>query len=601
MQNVKTLIEMFRQMLYILEKGQKKRSIFLLMLFFISAILETLGVSAIIPFVIALMSPDSLMEYDIVQRLSNIFGVSSSNELLLLIAVGIVLVYITKDGMILAANYFQLRFRNGIERDLSTLMLKSYLNREYMYFVETNSSDMMRGVNGDIVNVAQVIDSFSTLFAETLTCILLGAFLVYLDPLFAAGLVCLTLLTALIIVLVFKKRNAECGQQCREAFAKRYQYLSQPLNGYKEICVTQRKQYFIDQFWSEADRACRYNTQYLFLCKLPNRMIETVFISGLVLLVCLITSYGRAGATQQFVTVLGAVAVAAVRILPAISNATASINGLVYNRLSLEEAYKNISIARKNERDLMEREKQALEGEVELEADVTSGQMDNICFQHELKVCGVDWKYPGSKKKVLENISLTIEKGDAAAFIGESGAGKTTLADIILGLLHPQCGEVKMDGIDIFSIPKLWAKMIGFVPQNVFLIDDTVRHNVAFGIYENEIDEDKVIHALKSAQIYDFIKGLPKGLNTVVGEGGVKFSGGQRQRLAIARALYDNPDILVLDEATSALDNETESAVMQAIDALKGTKTLIIIAHRLSTIQNCNKVYEIKDGKAVLR
>ncbi len=218
-----------------------------------------------------------------------------------------------------------------------------------------------------------------------------------------------------------------------------------------------------------------------------------------------------------------------------------------------------------------------------------------------MAVQGVWWKYPEGERNVLEDASLVIHKGEAVAFIGESGAGKTTLADIILGLLHPQKGEVLLDGTDIYSIPKRWAKTIGFVPQNVFLIDDTVRHNVAFGIYEDEIEDDKIIRALKSAQIYDFIQGLPHGLDTVVGESGVKFSGGQRQRLAIARALYDNPDILVLDEATSALDNETESAVMQSIDALKGTKTLIIIAHRLSTIQNCNKVYEVKDGKAVLK
>lgn len=601
MQNIKTLIRMFRQLLDILDKEQRKKSVFLLLLFFVSAILETLGVSAIIPFVLALMSPDELMKYAVVQKIANTFGINSGNGLLLLIAVGVVIVYVVKDGIILAANYFQLRFRNGMERDLSTLMLKSYLNRDYMYFVETNSGDMMRGVNEDIINVAQVIDSFSSLFAETLTCVLLGAFLIYLDPLFALGLLCLALLTALVIVLVFKKRNAECGRQCREAFAKRYQYLQQPLNGYKEISVTQRKQYFVDQFQAEADRACRYNTQYLFLCKLPNRMIETVFISGLVLLVCLITSHGNEGATQQFVTVLGAVAVAAVRILPAISNVIGSINGLVYNRLSLEETYNNISIARKNEADRAEREMQEMKRGLAGKADKMPDEKNRISFQQELTVRGVTWKYPEGKRNVLEDVSLTIEKGDAVAFIGESGAGKTTLADVILGLLHPQHGEVQMDGVNIFSIPKQWAKTIGFVPQNVFLIDDTVRHNVAFGIYEDEIDEDKIIHALKSAQIYEFIKSLPQGLDTVVGEAGVKFSGGQRQRLAIARALYDNPDILVLDEATSALDNETESAVMQAIDALKGMKTLIIIAHRLSTIQNCNKVYEVKDGRAVLR
>lgn len=612
MQNVKTLIAMFRQLIYILDEKQRRRSVLLLLLFLVTALLETLGVSAVIPFIIALMSPESLMQYAIVQKVTAWLGIENTKGLLLLIAASVVVVYLVKDGMILVANYYQLRFRNEMERDLSTLMLRSYLNRDYMYFVETNSSDMMRGVSGDISNVAQVIDAFSMLFAETLTCVLLGAFLVYLDPLFALGLLLLALATALLMILAFKKKNAECGRQCREAFSKRYQYIYQPISGYKEISVSQRKQYFIDQFQKEADRASRFNTQYLFICKLPTRVIETVFISGLVVLVCIMVVFGNGGATDQFVTVLGAVAVAAVRILPAISNITASMNGLVYNRLSLEEAYQNISLARAREAEFAEKEKDAQTGAGELceeqKQDTGCGDRRDIVepigqedggFQRELAVQGVWWKYPEGERNVLEDASLVIHKGEAVAFIGESGAGKTTLADIILGLLHPQKGEVLLDGTDIYSIPKRWAKTIGFVPQNVFLIDDTVRHNVAFGIYEDEIEDDKIIRALKSAQIYDFIQGLPHGLDTVVGEGGVKFSGGQRQRLAIARALYDNPDILVLDEATSALDNETESAVMQSIDALKGTKTLIIIAHRLSTIQNCNKVYEVKAGKAV--
>lgn len=614
MRNVKTLIRMFQQLIYILDRKQQQKSVLLLALFFVSALLETLGVSVVIPFIVALTSPDTLMEYAIVRNISGKFGVETEKELLLLVGIGLILVYIVKDSMIMLANYIQLRFRNGIERDLSVLMLKSYLSREYMYFVETNSSDVMRGVSGDISNVAQIIDQFSMLFAETLTCVLLGVFLVYLDPLFALGLLLLALATALLIILAFKKKNAECGRQCREAYSKRYQYIYQPINGYKEISVSQRKQYFIDQFQKEADRACRFNTQYLFICKLPTRVINTVFISGLVILVCIMVVFGNSRVTDQLVTVLGAVAVATVRILPALSNITASMNGLVYNRLSLEEAHQNISLARMREKKLVGKEEDAQTGKGGLceEQKLDAGCKDQRDsgdaighkyegFQTELTVRNVWWRYPEGEKNVLEDTSITIRKGEAVALIGESGAGKTTLADIILGLLYPQKGEVLVDGVDIYSIPKQWAKMIGFVPQNVFLIDDTVRHNVAFGIYEDEIEEEKIIRALKSAQIYDFVQGLPHGLDTMVGEGGIKFSGGQRQRIAIARALYDNPDILILDEATSALDNETESAVMQSIDALKGTKTLIIIAHRLSTIQNCNKVYEVKDGKAVLQ
>lgn len=592
-QNIKTVIQMSKQLIFILNKRQRRQGGLLLLLFCISALLETLGVGVIVPFIMALMSPDALMENKIIGKMAGWLGITNAQELLIPVAVGIVLVYVIKDGITLAVNYYQIRFRNRIERDLSVIMLKSFLSRDYMYFVETNSSDIMWGVTGDVGNVAQVVDAFSTLFAETLTCFLLGVFLIYLEPFLAMGLILLAAITALSIVLAFKKKNAECGEQCREAFAKRHQYVYQPVCGYKEICVNQRKQYFIDQYKKQAEKACHFNSLYLFLCTVPGKLIETVFIAGLIIMVCLVMKFGDGGNIEGIASVMGAVALAAAKMLPAISNITAKINGLVYSRTFLENAYQNISFARRQEDEINKTENGGLTCGEDSEKART--------FQHELIIKNLCWRYPEGDKDVLEDVSMKIEKGDAIGFVGESGAGKTTLADVILGLLHPQKGEVLMDGRDIFSMPRQWAKIISFVPQNVFLIDDTVRNNVAFGIYENEIDDDKVKKALQDAQIYDYIESLPCGMETIVGEKGVKLSGGQRQRIAIARALYDNPDILVLDEATSSLDNETESAVMQAIDTLKGTKTLIIIAHRLSTIRNCNKVYEIKNGRAILK
>ena len=217
----------------------------------------------------------------------------------------------------------------------------------------------------------------------------------------------------------------------------------------------------------------------------------------------------------------------------------------------------------------------------------------------DIKINQISWKYPNSEKFVLKDLSMEIFRGESIALIGTSGAGKTTLADIILGLYRPQGGNITVDNVDISTIPQQWSKMIGYVPQQVFLTDDTIRNNIAFGLYENEIDEKAIWRALEKAQLKEFVQSLPEGLNTKVGERGIKFSGGQRQRVAIARALYYEPDIIVLDEATSALDNETETAVMESIDLLKGEKTLLIIAHRLSTISNCDRIYEIVDGKAV--
>jgi ABC-type multidrug transport system fused ATPase/permease subunit len=224
-----------------------------------------------------------------------------------------------------------------------------------------------------------------------------------------------------------------------------------------------------------------------------------------------------------------------------------------------------------------------------------------ISFEDELQVKDVIWKYPSGKKPVLNKLNIDIKKGQSVAFVGPSGAGKTTLADLILGLFKPQEGKITVDGFDIYENLWAWSKMVGYVPQSVFLTDDTIRNNIAFGIDEEMIDDERIWESLREAQLEDFVKNLPDGLDTFVGEGGMRISGGQRQRIAIARALYQNPMILVLDEATSALDNDTEAAVMDAIESLHGTKTLIIVAHRLSTIQNCDVIYEINNGVATRR
>ena len=289
-----------------------------------------------------------------------------------------------------------------------------------------------------------------------------------------------------------------------------------------------------------------------------------------------------AGNNLEFVTALGAIGIAAVRILPSVSTLTNGMNGLVYMRPSLEAAYDNLMEA--------DRYQHTVES-VEIDSP------DKMEFCDSIQVDHISWRYQKDLPLVLKELDLEICKGESVALIGESGAGKSTLADILLGLLKPESGRVLVDGTDISSIQSSWSRMIGYVPQMVFLIDDTIRQNIAFGISEEEIDDEKVWNALEEAQMRSVVESMG-GLDVIVGERGIKLSGGQRQRIAIARALYHDPDILILDEATSALDTDTESAVMEAIDALQGRKTLIIIAHRLSTIQNCDKVYEIRDRKA---
>lgn len=579
MKNVITFINMFKQLMAILNSKQKRRAIIVAFMAIFSALLETMGVSVVIPFILAMLQPEQLIENKYIGPLLELSGVTNTIGIVTVTAVLIIAVYVIKNSFILLFNYFQLDFRNKMERDLSNLMLKSYIYKPYQYFLDVNSAEIMRGITGDISGVATTVDSYCALFNEGLTCILLGFLLVVINPVMAISLLLLAVGTALIMVLGLRKKTAECGEQCREAFAKRYQHAYQAVNGIKEILVMKRQKNFLRYFEEASDVACKYNTRYLWISKLPSRVIETIFISGLVFLV-LLCMRGINDITV-LVAQFGAVAVASVRILPSISNIANAMNSLVFQRPALENAYENITNLKKQSECL--EQKRILEPSAQ------------AVFRDKIHIKNISWKYSDELPNVLENLDMEIRPGEAIGLIGESGAGKTTLADILLGLFKPQYGDILVDGKSIYENSTNWNKLVGYVPQNVFLIDDTVRNNILFGVDEENADEERIWQTIERAQLKEFVERLPHGIDTVLGERGIKISGGQRQRIAIARALYYNPPIIVLDEATSALDNETENAVMESINNLQGEKTLIIVAHRLTTIEKCDRVFEINN------
>ena len=585
MKNVITFINMFKQLMAILNNKQKRRAVIVAFMAIFSALLETMGVSVVIPFILAMLQPEQLMGNRYIKPVLGILNITGVTAIITVTAILIIVVYIAKNAFVLLFYYIQLNFRNRLERDLSNLMLKSYIYKPYQFFLDINSAEIMRGITGDISGVATTVDSFCTLFNEGLTCILLGILLVTINPVMAISLLLLATGTALIMVLGLRKKTSECGEQCRDAFAKRYQHAYQAVNGIKEIQVMKRQNNFLRYFEDASEVACKYNTRYLWISKLPSRVIETIFISGLIILVLL--SMNGVNDISILIAQFGAVAVAAVRILPSISNIANAVNSLVYQRPALESAYENISNLEYQSEDALQPE--------------STNVKNQVVFREEIQIKSISWKYSDALPNVLENLDMEIRPGEAIGLIGESGAGKTTLADILLGLFQPQNGEITVDGKSIYEADTNWHKLVGYVPQNVFLIDDTVRNNILFGVDEEDIDEERIWQAIEQSQLKEFVKNLPQGLDTVLGERGIKISGGQRQRIAIARALYYDPEILVLDEATSALDNDTENAIMESINTLQGEKTLIIVAHRLTTIANCDKVYEIKNGKAFLK
>ncbi len=583
--NFLAVIDIVKQIWAILNRKQKKSSIIVFGCLVVSSLFELLGITAIMPFIYEVIDIETLMQNKYISYISGMLGITKNSQMITLCGAGIIIIYIIKNLILLLSAYIQINFRCKVERDLSVEMLTAYMKRPYAFFLNTNSAEIMRGIGTDVSGVFFSLDFLFNILSQSLTLVLIAGFIIYTDWFMALGVITLTVVCILAITLGLKDRMRKMGLQFREADGLKTQAALQAVQGIKEISIMQRRDFFTQKYRLAYNNLVHSNIMKCFLTRLPDKIIETLFVAGIIGLVCIRTLlYGDGGTV---IPMLAAFAMAAYRLLPSVGSISNSFSNLAFYRPSVQSTYQNLKSAKEYDKYLSG--KQNLE-----ESDICK-------FKKEISICNIKWRYENTDIDVIDNLSMKIKRGESVAFIGESGAGKSTLSDIILGLLKPQEGQVSVDGVDIFSIPMQWSRMIGYVPQSVYLIDDTIRANVAFGIDDDEIDDERVWRVLEEAQLKEYVKKLPKTINTIVGERGIKFSGGQRQRIAIARALYYNPDILILDEATSALDNETEEAVMEAIDYLHGQKTLIIIAHRLSTIKSCDRVYEIKDGTAKIK
>ncbi|MCR5590953.1 MAG: ABC transporter ATP-binding protein/permease [Lachnospiraceae bacterium] len=573
----------------ILTKKQKLLMAGMFVVIFVGSMFELLGVSAMQPFIQSILTPEELMKKPYINFFCSLFGVSEPHSVIVLVGIGIVVIYITKNAYLALSSYLQTSYSNKTQEEFSVLMMHSYMARPYSFFVENGSDVMLQGVNADSSGVYMVMTKGFSLLSEFLVVVSITSYLVSVDWMLAIGVLAVGAVCLIVVVLGFKRKISKLSTTSRKAGRYKYKWLMQISGGIKDIMVYGRQKFFLKGYEDAYDMSCRAAIYYAWIGGLPERIIEAFCISGIIITVLVRLKMGVD--VNVFIPSMGAFAMGAFRLLPSIARTAGYINDFVYYRQYVDATYENISAARAFEKEQEELAKNS--------TGADSVSEDSVSFEDSIKACDIGWKYPEGAGKVLDDLNITINKGEAVGIIGESGSGKSTLADILLRLYHPQSGEILMDGVNIDAIPKAWSQMIGYVPQSVFLVDDTIRENVVFGA--GEADDEKVWEALGKASLDTFVKGLPNGLDTMVGERGVKFSGGQRQRVAIARALYAKPQIMILDEATSALDNETEEAVMEAIDSLAGTMTLIIIAHRVTTLKSCDKIYEITGGKAVLR
>lgn len=595
---VKQIQGSFGKIFDIFTTKQKKGSIIVLFLMLIGSMLETLGVSIIVPLVQVILMPDSVLHNSSYQWVWQLLHIEEPRSVVLWVSVGAISVFLIKNGYMSFLSYYKNRFYRNVEKETSMRLMNSYLSREYTFHINTNSSVLLRSIIYDITGVSASMTSIFTIIMETMSTILIIAVLLVTDFGMALTLACSAVLALLLIVATFHKVMKVEGKNAVTYSRLCLKSVNEAFNGIKDVMVTRRQSFFAESYREAVVGKNKSNAAKNFASECPAYVIEGICVTAFVIMLCYKSLTGQSGA--EFVSNAAAFAIAAFRILPSIGKITNNYNIIVYYQAMVNDVHKNIheaqEFAKTNEVILSKAE---LTDNKQIEE---TKQAERIAaFHSEIKIENISWKYPNAEKYVIQNLDMTIPKGHAVGFIGASGAGKTTLADMILGLLPTETGAIRMDGTDIKEIPETWSHTIGYVPQSVYLTDDTIRNNVAFGIEKDKIDDTEIWNALEQAQLKKFVESLPDGLDTIVGERGIKFSGGQRQRVAIARALYYDPDILVLDEATSALDNETESAVMEAIESLQGHKTLIIVAHRLSTIASCNEVYEIMDGKAVLK
>lgn len=587
---IRVLNEILFKISKILTKDDKKKSIYAFIAIIVSSLLELLGVAVIVPFISAVMDPDLLISNKYVSFVMQVLNIEDISSSILLIMFGILLIfiYILKNICLICSRYIQNSYQVNLKKNLSITMIKSYLSRQYEYFVNTNIAEINRGIIADVPGFINIVTTLFTCLAEFITVSLILGFVLTMDFITSIGLIVIASLCVLIIIYGCKNAMAKAGIKFRESTAQLNKCFYQTFNGIKEIFVMQRRKFFLDTYqkaFEENGKALKTN---LLITSLPERIIEVLVVCGIVVIVCIRIIQGYPA--DEYISQLAAIAVACFRLLPSLNKLTNGVSQIVYNKPCLDSVYANIAEARE------------LAGQNSIIQNPTSNIDGNqLTFEKEIEISDITWRYTNGDRNILEHLSLKIHKGESIALIGESGAGKSTLADIIMGLLQPQHGMVTVDGRPINTDLFQWSKLIGYVPQSVYLIDDTIRNNVAFGIPEEEIQDEMVWNALKQARLDEYISKLPHGLDTIVGDRGIKFSGGQRQRIAIARTMYYDPEIFVLDEATSSLDDETEKAVMESIDSLQGRKTLIIIAHRLSTIQKCDKIYEVTQTDIVER
>lgn len=570
----------FSKIYSLLTSAKRRTAVILLGFIIIGTLFEVLGVGLLLPVIVLLVEDNLAASYPVIRPLLNALGNPSHEVQIQIIMIVLVGVYFVKNLYLAFLAWWQARFSVGLQVEISQSLFTLYLRQPYNFHLQRNSAQLIRNITGEVGQfISRAVNPVLNITSEILVLIGIVALLMVVEPLGALIVFSVLLTAAWLFHRSTRTRITQWGQMRQYHDGQRIQHLHQGLGGVKDVKLLGREADFLLQF-HEHNSMSGQMAQFLeILQKLPRLWLEFLAVIGLALLVVIMLAQGRE--MSSIVPTMGLFAAAAFRLMPSVNRILKAVQSLRYGLPAVDNLYEDFQLS-------------VPESKPDRESTDKSAVL-----QKQICLTDITYNYPDTENSALAKVTIKIQQGESVGFIGPSGSGKSTLIDVILGLLTPDSGQVTVDGQDIEQNLRAWQDQIGYVPQSIYLTDDTLRRNIAFGLPEDQIDDIAVKRAINAAQLVEFVSSLADGTETIVGERGIRLSGGQRQRIGIARALYHDPDVLVLDEATSALDTTTENGVMQAIMALHGKKTIIIVAHRLSTVEHCDKLYRLDQGTII--
>lgn len=571
-------------MMVLMNRKQKLKMVQILIMMIIGAALETMSIGLVLPAIEVIMDPESLEGDGVVAGIYRWTGLGSATQFIILILGLIILGFVLKNIFLFFQNVVQLRFVYTNQFETSQRMMINFMKRPYEYYLNADTSIIQRMITSDVNNMYGLVLACLQLLSEIIIFSFLTVILLSEAPQMILTIAALLVAVLLVIKCVLKPIMYRAGQENQDYYSGLYKWIEESVMGIKEIKIANKENYFIVEYGKCGQGYVNAVQKYNIFNSTPRLLIETVCMTGLILYLIIMILLGED--LTNMVGQLGVFAIAAMRLLPSANR----INNYLTQISYFEPFFMGVS---DNLQDEINDESMVYD----MEAYRRKKEIEKLPVEEKIVMDDIVYKYPNTDTLIFDHAHMEIPVGTSVGIVGTSGAGKTTIVDIMLGLLDIQQGHILADGVEVRNHYEGWLKNIGYIPQTIFMIDSTIRKNVAFGYEDEDIEDDRVWEALKKARLDEFVRGLPEGMDTGIGERGIRLSGGQRQRIGIARALFEDPEVLVLDEATSALDNETEAAIMESINSLHGHKTLVIIAHRLQTIEKCDMVYRVEHGE----